>query len=61
MAESSQRDFIRRANMLSQTAGKRRSLLSGDYGERRVSAKSKLRRSPDLQAGPNWRNDWKSQ
>jgi hypothetical protein len=61
MAESSQRDFIRRANMVSQTAEQRRSLLFGQYGERRVSVKSKLRRSLDLQAGPNWGNDRKLQ
>jgi hypothetical protein len=61
MTEFSQRDFIRRTNMLYQPADKLSSLLFGQYGERCASAKRELRQLPVLQAGPNWRDDRNSQ
>lgn len=56
MADSSQRDLIRRTNMLDRTAETWRPPLFAPSGGRWPSAKAVLRRLLDLQAGSIWRD-----
>ena len=57
MADSSQRDLIRRTNMLRRTTETWRPPLFVQSGGRWTSATAALRRFPDVQAGSIWRDD----
>jgi len=55
MAEPSQRDLVRRANVLYWTAERRRPRLFVQSGGRWACVPAALRRFPDVQAGSIWR------